>query len=219
MRLTVANQNATLGNLHLARKQLDELDALVQRMLDLPEAQAGGAEEESNMTNQGLFNPIEAPWAPPTEKKEAISQKSATTVHYTTLETPNPQLAPAHAPEPSPDPLKNWKPSSLTWAPLAQAWEKKLTDAPLTSREPVSAPAPRENPAPVQTITKAQPQAIPTNPKLPPIQDRSPAPLISPTLSVRKKNPWMDVLGFLGIMLLVFASVLFLTGSFPWPWR
>jgi len=121
----VANQQATLGNLHLARKQLDELDALVQKMLNLPEAAPGNSSDEASLASQGIYNPLESPWASLTEKNEALSQKEKSPVNYKSTETVPPSHENELIPESPAIPATTWKPSSLTWGPLAEAWEQK----------------------------------------------------------------------------------------------
>lgn len=222
----MANQQATLGNLHLARKQLDELDALVQKMLNLPEAGSGTIPDEQSLAEQGIYNPLESPWASRTEKNEALSQKDKSTISYKTIEN----IPHIQEKEPTPESpaivVNTWKPSSLTWGPLAEAWEQKNRETlppnpspkqEISSTPPKESPIEEKKPTTVSTITqttKPQAPAVFPTPKIAKIHgDEKTA---SKELGQPSKSIWMDVLGFVGIMLMVFAAVLFLTGSFPW---
>jgi hypothetical protein len=223
----VANQQATLGNLHLARKQLDELDALVQKMLNLPEAAPGNSSDEASLASQGIYNPLESPWASMTEKNEALSQKEKSPVNYKTNENILPSDENELIPESPAIPATTWKPSSLTWGPLAEAWEQKnkgtLATNPIAKQEappippkvllteekkPTTFPTISDETKPLAPITPSTPKIS----KIPDHQKTSGNEMVQPS-----KGIWMDVLGFVGIMLMVFAAVLFFTGSFPWP--
>jgi hypothetical protein len=130
------------------RQQLDELDALLQRMLDLP-VESG-------------------------DNRDAGPRPSAPPVSYTTTEEPEPprmidfhalkqKLAASAAPpeamakdkqdEDSWVPLSStWQPSSLTWKPLAQSWQQTAAAPPpekAPQQEPAqpAVPAPRATPA------------------------------------------------------------------------
>jgi len=223
----VANQQATLGNLHLARKQLDELDALVQKMLNLPEAAPGNSSDEASLASQGIYNPLESPWASLTEKNEALSQKEKSPVNYKTTETVPPSHENELIPESPAIPATTWKPSSLTWGPLAEAWEQKNKVTSATN------PFPKQEAPPIPpkvllteekklttfpTVSdeiKPQPQITPSTPKIAKIPDYEKT--AGNEIVQHSKGIWMDALGFVGIMLMVFAAVLFFTGSFPWP--
>jgi hypothetical protein len=136
------------GAANPTRRQLDELDALLQRMLDLP------------VDNGDTLDAGPLPSAPP--------------VSYTTTEEPEPprmidfhalkqkMATPAAPPETNDKDKKDedswvplsstWQPSSLTWKPLAQSWQQTAA-APSREAEEKKEPAqsaagaPRATPA------------------------------------------------------------------------
>jgi hypothetical protein len=62
----VSNIHNPTSNLHLTRKQLDDLDVLVQKMLALPDANLPAVPQkaEPDFSSMGIFSPDEAPWSP-----------------------------------------------------------------------------------------------------------------------------------------------------------
>lgn len=146
----VSNIHNPTSNLHLTRKQLDDLDVLVQKMLALPDANLPAVPQkaEQDFSSMGIFSPGEAPWSPkkiepaniPTETVTASVQMPREEIESATLQSilnRQPQVAPRSSPkieEPRvetpaeatlpPEQQSGWKPSPLTWAPLAQSWEK-----------------------------------------------------------------------------------------------
>jgi len=143
----VSNIHNPTSNLHLTRKQLDDLDVLVQKMLNLPEAnipREAPQKAEPDFSSMGIFSPGEAPWAPKPIEPTIIPTATAPVI----AQSPKEEYKPAapqsilnrysqSAPESSPkieevqdepqatsEPTSGWKPSPLTWAPLAQSWEK-----------------------------------------------------------------------------------------------
>jgi hypothetical protein len=157
---------------HPTRQQLDELDALLQRMLALPVNQAG-----DDVTAEISAAPRPAP----TPRREPVS--------YRTPEYPDdepagedvaapkapPRLDGAHVPEDAADdgdgdnwvPLSStWKPSPHTWKPLAQSWQQPRHTAPAQE-----SPADREEPVAVA----APPAVEPPAPDAPPGTEAVPA--------------------------------------------
>jgi hypothetical protein len=159
------------GPVHPTRQQLDELDALLQRMLDLPVNQLEDlppppAEESAPTVS-------EPPTAPAgtegeeqkTEANPASSQPAplpplpagrVPPVSYTVVETTERQASPAAeaaAPTAPPDaakgedpgdwvPLKSsWRPSAQTWGPLAEKWQQALGTGETSPAAPPTVPA------------------------------------------------------------------------------
>lgn len=146
----MSNIHNPTSNLHLTRKQLDDLDVLVQKMLALPDANPSTVphKAEQDFSSMGIFSPGEAPWSPkkiepaniPTETVSASVQMPREEIEAGTLQSilnRQPQVVPRSCPkveEPrvetpaeasiTSEQQSGWKPSALTWAPLAQSWEK-----------------------------------------------------------------------------------------------
>ena len=143
----MSNTHNPTSNLHLTRKQLDELDVLVQKMLNLPEANIPAEapqKAEPDFSSMGIFSPGEAPWAPKIIEPSTIPPATAPAIAQIPKEEYKPATPqsilnryPQSASESPPkiekvqvestqptEPLSGWKPSPLTWAPLAQSWEK-----------------------------------------------------------------------------------------------
>ncbi|HEY7153597.1 MAG TPA: hypothetical protein VH575_06540 [Gemmataceae bacterium] len=176
----------TPGSLNPTRQQLDELDALLQRMLELPvnqteEKNEAEAEEADEMPPPPVVRPT-ATKPPP----------------YTVVETASPRPLPAasgFAPRPSPEtvaeerpqppiadadtpaseaemwvPLRStWQPSAQTWQPLAESWRQANDPAapPVVVSSPIPIPqidpppeiAPSPAPAPVESVQDIAPAA------------------------------------------------------------
>jgi hypothetical protein len=116
---------------HPTRQQLDELDALLQRMLALPVNQPSDevAEEIDTLSRTPASQPEPVSYRTP---DHAEAQPPAEQ-HAETAPDPAPRLDDAHvdsasAPDDDPDgwvPLSStWKPSPHTWKPLAQSWQQ-----------------------------------------------------------------------------------------------
>ena len=143
----MSNTHNPTSNLLLTRKQLDELDVLVQKMLNLPEANIPAEapqKAEPDFSSMGIFSPGEAPWAPKIIEPSTIPPATAPAIAQIPKEEYKPVVLQSilnrqpQIPETSPpkiekvqvestqpsEPLSGWKPSPLTWAPLAQSWEK-----------------------------------------------------------------------------------------------
>ncbi len=151
------------AQLHPTRQQLDELDALLQRMLDLPVNKLEEEEpaEEAETPAPEFRAPVSysVPIAEPPPRLEPRVVPVA--------ETPvSPPPAPAEMPppearEPGPDDwvrlASTWQPSPRTWQPLAQSWQHASRPAarPAVPPEPPAAP-PTSAPA---VVVQAPPPA------------------------------------------------------------
>jgi uncharacterized coiled-coil protein SlyX len=160
--MTTSVSTRTLGTLNPTRQQLDELDALLQRMLELPvnkveDAQPSEAEDQAEETP-----PPPAPArasAPPPPLPSPIAnapgspRPSALPMAYVVVETASPRPLPrASGFEPRPSALA---PRLVPVTPL-DALEKEPEAAAPVEPSPVPTPAPE--PAP-----EAPPQAPPTS--------------------------------------------------------
>ena len=136
---------------HPTRQQLDELDALLKRMLDLP-------------VNRGEDDAAPEPAEPAPEAAasapEPLRGPHRPAVNYTTEEEDEaadlkPRVVaddpPAEAKKPDDwVPLAAaWKPSARTWKPLSDAWKQaQASVAPPEAHEPSLAPEPTPDAAP-----------------------------------------------------------------------
>jgi hypothetical protein len=156
---------------HPTRQQLDELDALLKRMLELPVNQI---DEELAAAREAARPP--RPPAPPLPTPGPVSEGDRAA-------PPGPANGPDFAPrvvsgpdttEPGPAvagtdeggwvPLRsNWRPSSQTWGPLAESWQR--------ARQELARP---EGGAPAAEAAAPQPPAAPTEPAPPPTVDDRP---------------------------------------------
>ena len=241
----VSNTHNPTSNLHLTRKQLDDLDALVQKMLNLPEAnipREDPQQAEPDFSSMGIFSPGEAPWAPKPIEPSTIPHSTSPVIVQSPIEeyipaAPQPVLNryPQSAPESSPkieevqaeaqapsEPTSGWKPSPLTWAPLAQSWEK-LRQEELKKQQKEIIPSivqPIEKPTEIpKTITLESKQDFGTNKGSTPLNY---SPKSEPTERKKRsklKTVLLDVVGFLGIILFVCAAALYLSSSFGWPMK
>jgi hypothetical protein len=119
------------------RQQLDELDALLQRMLDLP------------------VNKLDANSAEPPAVAYAATEIAAAPVVAPPPATA-PSETPAKAEAESWVPLSStWQPSALTWKPLAQSWNQPPADVAPEQMETVLAEA---EPAPEPAALIAAPE-------------------------------------------------------------
>jgi hypothetical protein len=128
------------------RQQLDELDALLQRMLDLP------------------VNKLDAPEASP------VAYAVTEAVAAPDVAVP-PPIAPASdaqakASDESWVPLSStWQPSAMTWKPLARSWSQAATDPAPEQKDTVPAETPTA-PQPATSAPVAASVPIPTAPEL-----------------------------------------------------
>jgi hypothetical protein len=164
------------GSGHPTRQQLDELDALLQRMLALPVNQP--AEEVTAEMNA-------LPKTVSTMRQEAVSYRTAddsadtqTAVETDATDTnanaprlDNAHVSPSEAAKEEADswvPLSStWKPSPHTWKPLAQSWQqpratpssRAAQESPSSREEPVEGAAPGTTPPAPVVPAKTEPKA------------------------------------------------------------
>lgn len=240
----MSNTHNPTSNLHLTRKQLDELDVLVQKMLNLPEANIlaeAPQKAEPDFSSMGIFSPGEAPWAPkrtetstiPPETMPALAPvpkeeyKPAVLQSILNRQPQIPATSPpkiekvqAESTQPS-EPLSGWKPSPLTWAPLAQSWEK-LRQEELQKQQKEIKPQTQSNETSTE-IPKPTPLAmqldINTNKGSTPLNYSSKSESTERKKRSKLKTLLLDAVGFLGIILFVCAAALYLSSSFGWPMK
>ena len=248
----VSNTHNPTSNLHLTRKQLDELDVLVQKMLNLPEAnlpreapqktEPDFSSTEPDFSSMGIFSPGEAPWTPKPIETSTIPTATAPVI----AQSPKEEYKPAaphpilnryiqSAPESSPkieevkaepqapsEPTSGWKPSPLTWAPLAQSWEK-LRQEELEKQQKEIKPSivqPIEKPTETpKTIPLESKQDLGTNKGSTPLNYSSKTEPTERKKRSKLKTVLLDAVGFLGIILFVCAAALYLSSSFGWPMK
>ena len=160
---------------HPTRQQLDELDALLQRMLALPVNQAGDevAAEINTLSRTAATRPEPVSYRTP----DHADAQTPAEQHAEAASAPAPRLDDAHVDSASADddpdgwvPLSStWKPSPHTWKPLAQSWQQPRSGPPSTPPTQETA-ANREQPSEEAVTPKPTPvaQAVPakTEPKL-----------------------------------------------------
>ena len=240
----VSNTHNPTSNLHLTRKQLDELDVLVQKMLNLPEANIPAEapqKAEPDFSSMGIFSPGEAPWAPKIIEPSTIPPATAPAIAQIPKEEYKPATPqsilnryPQSASESPPkiekgqaesthqyEPLSGWKPSPLTWAPLAQSWEK-LRQEELQKQQKEIKPLAQSNELPTE-ILKPTPLAVQldinTNKGSTPLNFSSKSEPTERKKRSKLKTVLLDAVGFLGIILFVCAAALYLSSSFGWPMK
>lgn len=136
------------GSLNPTRQQLDELDALLQRMLDLP---VNSYQDDSQVEEEpeGADEAVEEE-TPPVRAPIAPAPMPALPISYVVVETASPRPLPAASgfemrsaerPQPPPTPAPTidppsaegemwvplratWQPSPQTWPPLAESWNQ-----------------------------------------------------------------------------------------------
>jgi hypothetical protein len=241
----VSNIHNPTSNLHLTRKQLDDLDVLVQKMLNLPEAnlpREAPQKAEPDFSSMGIFSPGEAPWEPKPIEPSTIQPATAPVIAQSPKEEYKPAASqsilnryPQSAPESSPkieevraepqapsEPTSGWKPSPLTWAPLAQSWEK-LRQEELEKQQKEIKPSivqPIEKPIEFpKTIPLESKQDLGTNKSSTPLNYSSKSEPTERKKRSKLKTVLLDAVGFLGIILFVCAAALYLSSSFGWPMK
>lgn len=158
--MTTSVSPRTSGTLNPTRQQLDELDALLQRMLELPVHPLDKPEETRSVERSSA---IGSPLADNGERTADSGQRpTKPPLSYTVVETASPRPlppadfesrrsmlkprlvpvtpppeAPAASPVPEADesetwvPLRStWQPSASTWPPLAESWHQANGAAP-----------------------------------------------------------------------------------------
>jgi len=241
----VSNTHNPTSNLHLTRKQLDDLDVLVQKMLNLPEAnipREAPEKADPDFSSMGIFSPGEAPWVPKPIEPSATPQATSPVIAQSPKEENKPAAPqsilsryPQSAPESSrkieevqaepqapSEPVSGWKPSPLTWAPLAQSWEK-LRQEELEKQQKEIKPSivqPIEKPTETpKTIPLESKQDLGTNKGSTPLNYSSKTEPTERKKRSKLKTVLLDAVGFLGIILFVCAAALYLSSSFGWPMK
>jgi hypothetical protein len=222
---------------HPTRQQLDELDALLQRMLALPVNQAG----DDVMVEISAPPKAAAPTLPPRFDEAHISsvaEEKSDSDNWVPLSS-------------------TWKPSPHTWKPLAQSWQQPretpaAQETPPKREEPESIPEPAkpvepprsvavESPAPTVPVkTEAKPPAMPAPLPVPRPQTEARPPLAGwqtalvwfncafdllllpwglPGRWLRRDGGGRPLLGGLGVLLLLAAVGLGVMEWFGWTWE
>jgi hypothetical protein len=178
---------------HPTRQQLDELDALLQRMLDLPVNQVDEEDEPDEVVAVAeppvsyrvpIAEPAPglAPRVVPAEESVLPPPRPVVPPTAVPVEMP-PPAPPAPAPilrEPGPDDwvrlASTWQPSAQTWQPLAQSWQQ--------------AARPAERPVPTSPLPA--PVAPASISPLPEIPERAPV-FQAPEVVAPSSPPEMDL--------------------------
>lgn len=233
----MSNTYNPTSNLQLTRKQLDDLDVLVQKMLNLPDANipAPPQKAEPDFSSMGIFSPGDAPWEP--KKIEPGTSTIETSPVFAQIPKENKPDTPQSIlnrqppskleevqtkPQASSEPLSGWKPSPLTWAPLAQSWEKlrqeelekqqKEIKQPQAKPDAISSETPKTTPLQIKQDSSTNKGSIAVNysAKSEPIERKKRSKL---------KTVLLDAIGFLGILIFVCAAALYLSSAFGWPMK
>jgi hypothetical protein len=235
------------AEMHPTRQQLDELDALLRRMLDLPVQPADAAPSAATPPEPEPALPAEA--HKPREKSPTGPPVSYVVIETAGPSTPEPAAAP-QAPRPEAEPegwipfRSSWQPSPQTWGPLAESWKQARTaglpappaaDSRTAVAEPSSPPAVVDSapePKPMPATAPAAPAASPplTLTWNPPARPRALAPLIwfnrlfdACLTPLAGPGRWLrgsggrSFLGFVGLACLGAAVARALTGGIL-PW-
>jgi hypothetical protein len=193
---------------HPTRQQLDELDALLQRMLDLPVNQVdepGSAEEAEPPIPQyrtpisyktPVADPPPQPRDPPPQPRlEPRVVPAEEPVAYVPEPTP-PPVPPARAEirEPGPDDwvrlASTWQPSAQTWQPLAQSWQQAARPAERSAPMPAPQPAlPPEPPAPQMQMMPAPIKAASAEAASFSVPQLAPAVVLAPRVALAEPAP------------------------------
>lgn len=136
----------------LTRQQLDELDALLQRMLSVPLAPADTPMPASAPPGR---SGSDGPPLPPSWRVDPPTPAAGASLPHIALPEPSPSVTPKFEPPPAPPPAPAKKPAAV--AP--------------TPKPPAPAPAPKAAPP---VVPPAKPQAAPT----PPTPAAPPVPLL-----------------------------------------
>lgn len=219
------------------RQQLDELDALLQRMLALPVNQL---EEQP---------PAEAEPETPPAAEAAPPRSAGPPVSYVVVETAQPPKMPDETPAPTAEddggdwvPLRSsWQPSDQTWGPLAEKWLQNHSPGSLSAElppppEPPVPPSATEEPPAARIENEFVGLSSPTAVAAPPPTEDGPPPVAWPLLPLVGLNKAFDacltplgppgrwlssppgrmVLGFVGVLCLGAALVLAFGDGFGW---
>lgn len=196
MSTSVSRRSSSAG--HPTRQQLEELDALLKRMLELPvNALDETAEEPPPAPARAEAppavsapEPMRGPHHPAFTRPPESEPAAPPAVNYQAPETDiadlKPRVVRAGLPEPAAAPPaaeggdwvpleSSWKPSARTWKPLSDAWQQ-------AKAVPPSAPPEPPPPAPEAAMPRA-PEPAPrmeTPPAFDPVRPPAPAPAPQP---------------------------------------
>jgi hypothetical protein len=137
------------------RQQLDELDALLQRMLDLPVNKLENLEADRAETSPPVSYTADEAGA------SAARETPAPKIDFQALKqhlASQPAAAEGEANDDNWVPLSStWQPSALTWKPLAQSWKSPGAAAAPQTPAPETEPGATELPVwePVRSLTPA----------------------------------------------------------------
>jgi hypothetical protein len=218
------------GDVHPTRQQLDELDALLRRMLDLPVSppeEARGPHTE------------ETPTQPPEAPK--LRESASPPVSYVVVQTAQkeqPEESSAAGPADTKGEAESWipfrsswQPSAQTWGPLAESWHHARGGRPAAPHSEELGPT---TPSPVVAVVAAHPSVPAMPPRTVtwrgPWHERTLAPLIwfnrafdACLAPLGRPGRWLRgptgrlVLGFVGLACVGAAVVRALTGGIlPW---
>jgi hypothetical protein len=195
---------------HPTRQQLDELDALLQRMLDLPVNQVEEPEGPDEAVPEPPVSykiPIAEP-SPRLEPRIVLPKESVQSPPLPAAPPPAPAVlrpapaqmqmpAPPEFREPGPDDwvrlASTWQPSAQTWQPLAQSWQQAARPAERPVVPPAAAvppPAPVAPPPPARAMEPEEPPPhhfapVPTTPAAEALAEDLFVPLSAPRTEVK----------------------------------
>ncbi len=178
------------------RRQLDELDALLQRMLELP----------VNQTAETGLPPVD----PPDEEDPPFNETSAWTSKWEEAAAPSEMdLSPAAPPFPvaQPDWKSRWNPADKASAPLSTS--PRVEFPPLPGNEPWREQAAPDSPPSWEKIVEPLASGVAEEPP-PRISEPSRLQIRPPTFHI--------VLGWLGLLCLVGSLALLAYDWFGWTW-
>ncbi|MSR30022.1 MAG: hypothetical protein EXR99_00815 [Gemmataceae bacterium] len=230
------------GNLQATRRQLDDLEALVKQMLEL----AGGEEPDApvmDFASQGIFSAADFLGIPsesesarePQEPRSAMAgsgeKEQSLPANFPSYQFQEPKLGkplpvvlnqentPPFSNDPKEGTRLTWKPSNLTWAPLAESWEmsKGQGDKVEPGQDPTPSTANEiaEENAPANTDGANRWGNNTLGANLERIQP-GPSKGEKNTLQKEKRKvqrAWRGFLGYMGIAFIVFALALLITAS------
>lgn len=199
MSTSVSSRPSTPAN--PTRQQLEELDALLQRMLELPVRKGDGEKEaptRSQLDREGRdleHHPAakersrHAPEAKAHSSAHAGEHSEKSRLRYTAPETDSQEREEEAPPPQTPDFRKSnhddwvnlaatWQPSPETWGPLAETW-KQSAKAPPANRAPAPYAQPEDKRLPLEEKPHVPVFEPPARPE--PIPEPRPAPTFVPT--------------------------------------
>jgi hypothetical protein len=167
------------GPANPTRQQLDELDALLQRMLNLPVNKMDNLEANRAEPPPLSYAATDAEGAP-AEGQAAVVDDQIEQSQSERQASGSDESATTEAPSPGPASLENkaegeawvplsstWQPSALTWKPLARSWKRPNAGKVSTEQEAANSPAAASSP------NEQQAPPVPAD-IVPPIQASNP---------------------------------------------